>query len=188
MAATKNTLMAMWGKSSAVKSKENSSDVLSVHSTRSRAAEERSAPDKEATSRLSKPDIGRSKAGKADQAIDEDIYQTPTQAVSFPHAKGIVCVVRESVVMMDVKAATATCFKGSYCLVQVLEVLTDTVVYAGAKARCSNCCEWLSSRADQEEEAGTPGGCHRDRPQSGASTQPGKHSSTPVQARYPHRQ
>ena len=84
MAATKNTLMAMWGKSSATKAKDSSSDLLSLHSTRSRAAEERSAPDKEATSRLSKPDIGRSQPAKGAQASDEDVCQTSTQVTRSP--------------------------------------------------------------------------------------------------------
>lgn len=81
MAATKNTLMAMWGKNSAPKAKEASSDLLSVHSTRSRAAEERSAPDKEATSRLSKPDIGRSKPAEASQPPDKGDLQSSMQVV-----------------------------------------------------------------------------------------------------------
>ena len=88
MAATKNTLMAMWGKNSAPKAKEASSDLLSVHSTRSRAAEERSAPDKEATSRLSKPDIGRSKPAEAGQAPDKDNFLSSMQVVSPPSCQG----------------------------------------------------------------------------------------------------
>lgn len=56
MAATKNTLAALWGKKLQDERKTKSSDHGSVISTRSRAPEDRNAQEKEATSRLSKPD------------------------------------------------------------------------------------------------------------------------------------
>ena len=125
MAATKNTLMAMWGKSSAVKAKENSSDICSVHSTRSRAAEERSAPDKEATSRLSKPDNGRSKPGKANQAPVKDVCQSPMLAVSSSSLQGHVSRRLWCCTDHSSQGANATCLTCSCDLGQVLGMLID---------------------------------------------------------------
>ena len=84
MAATKNTLMAMWGKNSQPKAKEVSSDQVSVHSTRSRAAEERSAPEKEATSRLAKPDNVREDTGKEAGVLKEIVCQVSLQVLVSP--------------------------------------------------------------------------------------------------------
>lgn len=82
MAATKNTLKAIWGKSSQPKAREVSSDQLSVHSTRSRAAEERSAPEKEATSRLAKPDSERIGPAKDPGLVKEFTVRGPSQVLS----------------------------------------------------------------------------------------------------------
>lgn len=79
MAATNNTIMALWGKSSVPKAKEASSDVISVHSTRSRVAEDRSAPEKEATSRLAKPDMERNMPAKDRLALKEPVCHTSLQ-------------------------------------------------------------------------------------------------------------
>lgn len=56
MAATKNTLAALWGKRVQHDRRTKSDDHGSVISTRSKAAEEK---EKEATSRLAKGDIER---------------------------------------------------------------------------------------------------------------------------------
>ena len=84
MAATKNTLMAMWGKNSQPKANEVSSDQVSVHSTRSRAAEERSAPEKEATSRLAKPDNVPEDTGKEAGVLKEIVCQVSLQVLVSP--------------------------------------------------------------------------------------------------------
>ena len=84
MAATKNTLMAMWGKNLQPKAKEVSSDQVSVHSTRSRAAEERFAPEKEATSRLAKPDNVREDTGKEAEVLKEIACQVSLQVLISP--------------------------------------------------------------------------------------------------------
>jgi len=87
MAATRNTLKAMWGKTSAPKAKELSSDNVTVHSTRSRAAEERSAPEREATSRLSKPDIACNDPAKEAYISKENVQQSSMQVLNaFPAA------------------------------------------------------------------------------------------------------
>ena len=88
MAATKNTLIAMWGKTSQPKAKEISSDQVSVHSTRNRAAEERSAPEREATSRLAKPDNAREITGKEAGVLKEIVCQASQQVLVSPY----VCV------------------------------------------------------------------------------------------------
>ena len=85
MAATNNTIMALWGKSLAPKAKEASSDVISVHSTRSRAAEDRSAPEKEATSRLAKPDMERNMPAKDQIALKEPMCQASLQVLGDFH-------------------------------------------------------------------------------------------------------
>ena len=79
MAAANNTIMALWGKSSVPKAKEASSDVISVHSTRSRAADDRSAPEKEATSRLAKPDMERNMPAKDQIALKEPMCHASLQ-------------------------------------------------------------------------------------------------------------
>ena len=84
MAATKNTLMAMWGKNAQPKAKEVSSDQVSVHSTRSRAAEERSAPEKEATSRLAKPDNVRENTRTEAGVLREIVCQGSLQVLVSP--------------------------------------------------------------------------------------------------------
>ena len=81
MAATKNTLMAMWGMNSQPKAKEVSSDQVSVHSTRSRAAEERSAPEKEATSWLAKPDSVRENTSTEAGVLRELLCQGSLQVL-----------------------------------------------------------------------------------------------------------
>jgi len=93
MAATKNTLKAMWGKNSAPKAKEPSSDNVPVHSTRSRAAEERSAPEREATSRLSKPDIAFNDPAKEAYISKENAQQAFTQVLNASPAACTSCLI-----------------------------------------------------------------------------------------------
>ena len=76
--------MAMWGKNSQPKAKEVSSDQVSVHSTRSRAAEERSAPEKEATSRLAKPDNVVEDTEKEAGVLKEIVCQVSLQVLVSP--------------------------------------------------------------------------------------------------------
>lgn len=78
MAATKNTLSALWGKKLQDDRKTKSSDHGSVISTRSRAPEEKCAQEKEATSRLSKPD-GEQASGPTDLALVGKIADADAQ-------------------------------------------------------------------------------------------------------------
>ncbi|CAL8461841.1 g1372 [Coccomyxa elongata] len=83
MAATKNTLSALWGKKLQDDRKARSSDHGSVISTRSRAPEDTGAHEKEATSRLSKPD-GEQASGPTDKPLvgkiaDADAQGKPQQ-------------------------------------------------------------------------------------------------------------
>lgn len=94
MAATKNTLSALWGKKLQDDKKTKSSDHGSVVSTRSRAPEEKGAQEKEATSRLSKPDAEQasgptdppSKAMPADANAQVGCNSVPTEAVTTEHS------------------------------------------------------------------------------------------------------
>lgn len=73
MAATTNTLAALWGKKLKDERNIKSNDHGSVISTRSRGAEDKIAAEKEATSRLSKPDEGKP-SGPTDQPAEIIIY------------------------------------------------------------------------------------------------------------------
>ncbi|BDA41437.1 probable chromatin assembly factor 1 subunit FSM at N-terminal half [Coccomyxa sp. Obi] len=83
MAATKNTLSALWGKKLQDDRKTKSGDHGSVISTRSRAPEDKGAQEKEATSRLSKPE-GEQASGPTDppgvgKIADADAQGKPQQ-------------------------------------------------------------------------------------------------------------
>ncbi len=83
MAATKNTLAALWGKKLQDERKPKSSDHGSVVSTRSRAPEDKNAHEKEATSRLSKPEEQASgpielPAVPIENVIDAKVQQPPS--------------------------------------------------------------------------------------------------------------
>lgn len=97
MAATKNTLSALWGKKLQDDRKTKSSDHGSVISTRSRAPEDKGAQEKEATSRLSKPEGEQAsrptdppKTGKTADADAQVRIPVPMQAFTFEHLHRVV--------------------------------------------------------------------------------------------------
>ena len=79
MAATKNTLAALWGKKLQDERKTQSSDHGSVISTRSRAPEDKYAQEKEAISRLSKPEEQAPGPGDSSIVPIEDDFDAEVQ-------------------------------------------------------------------------------------------------------------
>jgi hypothetical protein len=89
MAATKNTLAALWGRKLQDDRKTKSNDHGSVISTRSKAAEDKQMAEKEATSRPPQPAVEKtvveSKPTVADATPDEATGAVPAPQVPREH-------------------------------------------------------------------------------------------------------